>query len=290
MKSTRWMLRSICGMALFALSGCMSYGPYGYGQYPGYYNSPSQGYVMPPGTMMAPGTTYPTPNLGPSTGSPGTWNPNMQPTPATPGSSSMSPTFSNPVPNGARKPADSIVPDPQPIPGSGASSTGGTLQPTPQNTPLGGDNSDSSFGKGTQLTPLPRSDAPAQSVATVGSEDNFQAPVERAQSPNDSPDSTKPYAYEPKSYSWLRGTVDYNPQDKSWQIMYNKNPDPNDPYGGAFCLMESPKLSGLHDGDSVYVEGRLNTQQPGKPRYEIDAGIVRIVQQARTTASQSVGN
>jgi hypothetical protein len=136
-----------------------------------------------------------------------------------------------------------------------------------------------------------RADGP-QSVASRES-DPFEAPVDRggkidsgvvavaaktvdaktrAQSPNR-------FDYDRTAYSYVRGVVDYNSHDKTWHIIYSTNPARNDKYGGAFELIDSPKLHGLQDGDVVFIQGRVHPRivdAHGKPKYEVGDEVARI--------------
>ena len=97
------------------------------------------------------------------------------------------------------------------------------------------------------------------------------------------------FDYDRVSYSYLRGVVDYNPRDKSWHIIYSPNPDRKDKYGGAFQLVDHPKLKALHDGDVVFIQGHISPRQldaGGKPKYEVVDEVARMTYRG----TQSVGN
>jgi hypothetical protein len=209
-------------------------------------------------------------------------------------------SFSSPT---LRKPADVLVPAPTADPGLRTSPPPGAQRPNDDNeSPFGSDGSEKTF-KGTHI-PKPQTDGGPQTVASTGT-DSFETPVERtAAAPPGGPmaaDSSKdmipiepkmadargsempaasPYDYDRTSYSYLRGRVDFDTKTRSWQVIYNPNPDSHDPYGGAFELVEHPKLSTLHSGDFVFVQGRVNPDKMdhrNKPKYEIHgADIARI--------------
>jgi hypothetical protein len=151
--------------------------------------------------------------------------------------------------------------------------------------------------------PIPkRSEGGPQSVASAAA-DSFEAPLERdgkldsgvvavaaktadGKRPSD---SASRYDYDRTSYTYLRGVLDFNSSDNTWHIIYSPKPEARDKYGGAFQLVDNPKLNRLHDGDVVYIQGRVNTQQldsRGKPKYEIGDEVARI----SFRGSQSVGN
>jgi hypothetical protein len=319
MKSTRWLFRSLGGTASLIIVGCWTPAPYGYGTYPGNYGPPPQGFAAPPGTIVQPGVTYPTPQLGPP-GSPGngpTWQqaPALSPTPANSGPLTPLPgappqsfdsgpsTFRGPT-VGARRQSDIPVPDPidpGPRVSPGPAPPRGPA-PTDQNTSPFGSEGEKSFDRGTQMQVPKRGDDGPQSVAAAGLEP-FEPPLERDGKPDSGvvavaaktadgktpSDSRNRYDYDRTSYSYLRGVLDFNSRDNTWNIIYSPKPDPRDKYGGSFQLVDSPKLKTLHDGDVVFMQGRVNLQQldsRGKPKYEIGDEVARITYRG----SQAVGN
>ena len=169
------------------------------------------------------------------------------------------------------------------------------LQPSDSNSsPFGADGQESF--KGSQATP-PKRTMPAaeQEIAAAG--ESFESPLERNHLPEpralpagpDKMASAKPeagppnpYAYDPKSYAYLRGIVDFDPRDNSWHIIYSPNPDRHDKFGGTLQLMNHPDLKTLRSGDFVYLEGHINTKETdshGKPKYEIERngrGLARM--------------
>jgi hypothetical protein len=327
MMPTRRMFRAIGGAASLVLVGCWTPAPYGYTTYPGYYGPPpNQGFVAPPGgTIVSPGVTYPpAPVLGPPSAPPGTsgWAPAPGPTPAPtmtptpmgppPSSGSLAPlpgapqsfnngpsTFSEPQVGTSRRVPDNPVPPPtDPVP---RPSTGPSAGPPPSDmSPFGAEGKDS-FDKGTQMEIPKRADGP-QSVASREPEP-FETPLDHggkvdtgvvavAAKTVDAKTRVEPpnrFDYDRASYSYLRGVVDFNPRNKTWHIVYSPNPDRKDKYGGAFELIDSPKLRGLRDGDVVFIQGRVHPQlvdSHGKPKYEVGDEVARVTY--RNT--QAVGN
>ncbi|MFG0331948.1 MAG: hypothetical protein ACF8TS_01175, partial [Maioricimonas sp. JB049] len=67
-----------------------------------------------------------------------------------------------------------------------------------------------------------------------------------------------PFAYDATNYRWLRGTVSYDEEDRSWSIVYSIDPERDDPYAGAVTLVTTPNLQGLRDGEVVTVQGQLD--------------------------------
>jgi hypothetical protein len=318
MNSTRWMWRSLCAAAPLALAGCMYPGNYTYGTYPGYY-APPAGYGPPPGgAIVTPGPSFPSPQLGPAVTPTPAWQPSpsspLTPSPAPispgplpstpPGNSSFNdptPTFGN---SGARKPADNPVPTPiERDLAPEMAPAGPAPRPNQSNSPFGGDGSAGTFEKGAQLTIPQRLDGPSHAVATVDPQ-TFESPIEGPRRERDGLvavagrsgpgpviDGSDPCDYDRTGYAWLQGFVDFDTHDRSWHIIYSRHPDRHDHYGGAFRLVDCPKLATLHDGDVVRIEGRVDTMHVdsrGKAQYRIEGDqITRI---ARGSATQSMGN
>jgi hypothetical protein len=82
-----------------------------------------------------------------------------------------------------------------------------------------------------------------------------------------------PYDFDRKNYRWLRGVVDYDEEDRTWNIIYSMNPEPKDEFGGSITLVNDNRFQVLKTGDVVYLEGRVDskaTDHTGKPRYRVD--------------------
>lgn len=326
MMRTRWMFRALGGAASLILVGCWTPAPYGYTTYPGYYAPPpNQGFVAPPGgTIVSPGVTYPAPQFGtpgPPPGASGSWSPAPPgPTPAPapvippPSSGSLAPmpgaptqtfnnapsTFGDPQLGSARRVPPDVAPVPAPsdLPPRAPGPSAGP-PPGEKNTPFGSE--DKEPFQGSQIEVPQRANGP-QSVASKEPQP-FEAPLDRGgrtetgvvavaaktvdartrvQEPNR-------FDYDRTAYSYLRGVVDFNPRDKSWHIIYSPNPERNDKFGGAFELIDSPKLRGLQDGDVVYMQGRVHPRvvdTHGKPKYEVRDEVARIT----FKGSQPIGN
>jgi hypothetical protein len=181
---------------------------------------------------------------------------------------------------------------------------GPSPRPDASNSPFGSDGAQGTFEKGAQLTIPQRPDVPVQAVTTVDPQ-TFESPIERERHDGDGLvalaaktgpagpvlKGNDPCDYDRIKYSWLRGIVDFNPRDKSWHIIYSQHPDPHDRYGGAIRLIDCPKLSTLHSGDVVYVEGRIDTHHldsRGKAQYLIEGD--QIARVSPGPAMQSMGN
>jgi hypothetical protein len=271
---------------LLGLSGCYHYGysPYGapYGNYgPGAYP------VAPGGG----GYVSPSPPYAPSNGSPG-----MSPTPIAPPSG---PAW-EPAPGGSQPgnqappynptPGGPVVPDPiengEDKPFGGGAPPGASLSPMIEPVPVGlaaPPNSPS----GVQLQPIETdpSYSPIGSTASnnvVDNSDPFEPPtttnsgdiparqvtMSQAQNPK-----LKPYGYETRNYSWLRGFVDYDPQDNRWVMIYSTAPSPKDRYGGSITLGDHRSIGKITPGAHVFVQGEVDPSsldQHGKPIYKIE--------------------
>lgn len=80
-----------------------------------------------------------------------------------------------------------------------------------------------------------------------------------------------PFGHDPK-YKWLRGVVSKEPQDGSWSIVYDDEPDADDQWAGHLSLAPSPELDRLKDGDVVEIQGQIDQlvqDQLGKPVFLI---------------------
>ena len=88
-----------------------------------------------------------------------------------------------------------------------------------------------------------------------------------------------PYAFDSKGYSWLRGVVGMDPQDKSWYIEYNPDPSHQDTYSGKLTLVGSDSLETLLADDVVLLEGQVDPRQHdryGKPVYRVQV-VKRLI-------------
>lgn len=213
-------------------------------------------------------------------------------TPSTFGEPQLGSTSRHAPPDVAPVPAPSDLP---------ARPSGPSAGPPPgdKTTPFGSD--DKEPFQGSQIEVPKRADGP-QSIASREPEP-FEAPLDRerkidtgvvavaaktvdAKTRVDQPNR---FDYDRTSYSYLRGVVDFNRRSKSWHIIYSPNPERNDKYGGAFELIDDPKLRGLHDGDIVFVQGRVHPRivdSHGKPKYEVGQEVARMTYRG----TQSVGN
>lgn len=286
MRPTLGQFGALGGLTLLALTGCYSYpygAPYGYAPYPVMNTPASQPYLGAP--AYSPGTTLgtPAPILTPATpgstyapipSSPddGTQTPNW---PIEPGGSSA-PTY-RPEGNSAVAP-DKQVPPPQDIPNF--NSTSAPSNNTEAVTPFFEQGANES--EPVELNPIET--GPAVEIGDTS--DPFQAPIpyrpasssrtvtesETVSASSTTRAAPNPYDYDRKQFAWLRGVVDYDADDHSWNIIYSVNPDADDPHGGSITLSDSGLLDVLQNGNVVLLEGKPDPQQTdrsGKAKYQV---------------------
>lgn len=287
--------RLLCAPALLFLLGCYTT-PYQYGYPPGYPMGPG-GTVPPGGTVVPPGSTVPPPSDG-NLGNPGKLQGNngsklgapvpRQPTfeannGKTPGTKKV-PEYKDPndIPPTAKKPAGGAAFD--------LKGDGGTAVPKkedsskPPVSPFGPGASNASPANGGVIPAAanqvsqefgpkrfqpPKEVKPVPGATGTGAKQQVlpgSNPPTKAASPTPSP-----YDYDDKTYSWLRGKVDYDEVSKTWVIIYSL--DPKDKYGGSFTLANDEKLKKLRNDDVFLVEGKIDStakDSRGKPIYRID--------------------
>lgn len=84
--------------------------------------------------------------------------------------------------------------------------------------------------------------------------------------------SPSPFNYDKQNFRWLRGIVEFDEQEKSWNITYNATPDQSDRFGGNIVLIDQGKLNHFQNGDVVLIDGQIDASQQdkmGKPCYRI---------------------
>jgi len=70
----------------------------------------------------------------------------------------------------------------------------------------------------------------------------------------------------------LRGIVEYDEQEKSWNITYNATPDKTDKFGGNIVLLDQGRLNRFTNGDVVLIDGHIDGSQQdkmGKPCFRV---------------------
>jgi hypothetical protein len=79
------------------------------------------------------------------------------------------------------------------------------------------------------------------------------------------------YAHDSVNYGWLEGVVSYDAADRTWNIVYNLDPQAEDEYAGHFTLAQSPLSQTFREGERVRLEGRIDPAAKdrfGKPLYQ----------------------
>jgi hypothetical protein len=227
-----------------------------------------------PGTYVPGGTTNgSTPITTPGTNP--TYDPNSP-------SSPNAPPFDPYKPGGSNK----NVPDPGNDDGTFNRKTGGTTD----NSPLSPTSPTSSARKRASqdlTTPFNQNESrraprpqPNEEEAIVEADD-FQAPVRTASGVDDgevefatSTSTTSKrgvYAHDPE-YQWVQGVISYDKPTRTWSIIYDDNPGPDDPLGGDVTLADESSLGALRTGDTVRVYGELDEKAQdsrGKPLYNV---------------------
>lgn len=155
---------------------------------------------------------------------------------------------------------------------------------TPVNPFPGNDGSDETFGPNNSSTMKPatgqvshadhqRSDSGPQLIR----DESFQQPAKFQPASFDlsvgsSQHSPSPFNYDKQNYRWLRGIIEFDEQEKSWNITYNATPDKSDKFGGNIVLIDQGKLNRFTNGDVVLLDGAIDgskQDQMGKPCYRI---------------------
>ena len=321
MRISHWGLPVACVPVLLAAGGCYSYQPYSpYGPgYGGIYSSPSggsfpqDGYPQGGGGYQQPFQSAPTPF--PTEADPGSdsWQqpsgsgtsgyPSDPPNYNSGGSGGLSnsdpvpfpndpatPSFNNPAPfNSDPEPFRG---DPEPFPNDDPAYNRRPPQPPRGNSTFDSDGMVPFGNDGVQNTPSRQSLQNAQQVQQASHQTEvFEPPVqadkvvvtrhlEATTARAETPEPT-PFSYDRKGYRWLRGVVDYDAQDDTWNIIYSIDPDASDRFGGSITLVNDPLLAGLEENDRVLIQGRVDENSRdrfGKPQYRVDH-LGRIVPQ-----------
>ena len=276
MQSKRWKVRLACGLPLLLLAGCFPhnpYGPYGPGAYPGVYSTPPAGLAVPNGVIVQPPSTQTLPgNSAPL------WQQSQDPVPP-----NLNPPILNPSTNGAGD-SNGTLPVPDPIaPGSFGDGTD-NLDFNDSDTPAPFNSKQGSLRNTGH-------DVPQEQMASRSTAEDAGAfvdpvPVDPAALKQTSAESDEaaarrpnPFDHDREDFRWLRGVVDYDEADKTWNIIYDMNPDRTDRFGGSITLGDDERLSELHDDDVVLVEGRVDANardRSGKPLYHVER-LARLV-------------
>ncbi len=295
-------LRSLLASGLLvSVAGCFPYGyqnsPGPYGQYPPpqYLGTPA--YTVPPGQPYAPGGSIPPTSGGPTLLPPNT---NPQPTYDNNGNKinwdNNAPPFNPAAPNGTSGGTSGgnsggtsgnrgTVPDPGTLEdpaSSGPAASNTKLTPTSgaqrvDSNPFERE-SNSNNGEPAEPARLDTEPDPFEPPQRVSSTEGMPAVIQRVNHET-SGGELKPDGrdLDHANPQWLRGKVDYDEQERTWQIIYAANPDPRDQNGGSLTLGNHPALARCRTGDIVFVKGAVDNSQTdlrGKPIYALDAVTV----------------
>ena len=309
MYSRQWAFCIVCGLTVMTAIGCYSHYPssvYGPSGYPGSYavppgtGYPQGSYILPQNAPLQGSGASLTPNgsfqsQSPSAnGSPSRWQPS--------GSGGDAPAYDsakNPAPAGGNNP----VPDyNDPNGGNGAADEPfgrtdnfGDTEPFDSDPPAG-----KSSGNTQEPMDAFGSDDDNESPFNDGAASNFNeavpfdeyepfatpktplTPVAAIRNVSDSSEvvavASSPYKYDREKFQWLRGVVDYDSEARSWNIIYNVEPDQQDQFGGSIVLAGADEFETLQNDDVILVEGGVDAKQLdalGKPTFRVDR-LVRL--------------
>ncbi|QDT64330.1 hypothetical protein [Calycomorphotria hydatis] len=268
------------------LVGCVYRTPY-YGT-PGGYVAPNS---YPPGTIVQPGTTYPSPGTtypsGPTLAPPqggSTTNPppldsgdfgsdpngnnNFVPNYRDPNEGDFNNTFDNSTnSNDFGNPPDDGFGNP---PAGNNSNDFGNPPDDDLNSPFFDSRRPAPLGTESLASAEPKRLPQNNNVKPISSSNIQQAGFEQPAQP---PKDGELFGYDNKQYRWLKGVIDYDPQLKNWNIIYNVNPDNKDEYGGSLTLVDGGRLKGYRSNDIVAVQGQVDRNNGldvlGKPVYRV---------------------
>ncbi len=292
MNPRQWTFCVLCGTTLLAVIGCYSHYPhsiYGPGGYPGTYSNPPLGSGAPGGTVVPQGSSFQGPGAALS---PGAQTFNSQP-------------LAGGGPSQGRQPGRSGGDAPIYDSNRDGLQADGVNKPVP-NYPNSNDVRDFEDTKkfdgfdGTDAFGTDDGRGAGDSKAPFGSGSSNQSPFDGA-ALNDADDAEpfispiipvkpvstakilvkdatrrnrpNPYKYDRKHYRWLRGVVDYDDEDGTWNIIYNLQPDENDEFGGSMTLLGLGQKPELESHDVVLVEGRVDSDHRdalGKPQFRVN--------------------
>jgi len=100
---------------------------------------------------------------------------------------------------------------------------------------------------------------------------SFELPVDYSNQTSNAK-SPSPFSFDKQQYRWLRGIIEFDEQEKHWNITYNPTPDKTDKFGGNIVLIDQGKLTPFKNGDVVLIDGKIDGSRQdkmGKPLYHI---------------------
>ncbi|MBT6153542.1 MAG: hypothetical protein HOL01_12555 [Planctomycetaceae bacterium] len=305
MYSRQWAFCIVCGLTVMTAIGCYSHYPssvYGPGGYPG-------SYAVPPGAGYPQGGSYTLPQNAPLQGSGASVTPNGSfQSPSANGSTSRwqssgsggdAPAYDsakNPAPTGGNTNPVPNYNDPNAGNGAPADSFGAPDEFRDTETfdadpPVnnGGQEPKGSFDLDDNPSPF-KDGAASISNESVPFDENAPfvtpktplTPVASIRNVSDSSETvaaaSSPYKHDRENFQWLRGVVDYDSEARSWNIIYNVEPDQQDQFGGSIVLAGADEFETLQNDDVILVEGGVDAKQLdalGKPMFRVDR-LVRL--------------
>lgn len=102
---------------------------------------------------------------------------------------------------------------------------------------------------------------------------SFELPMKNSDLQTSAAKSPSPFNHDKQQYRWLRGVIEYDDLEKSWNITYNATPDKSDKFGGNIVLVDQGQLSRFKNGDVVLIDGRIDGSRQdkmGKPFYLVE--------------------
>jgi hypothetical protein len=273
--------RLVCALCGLALAGC--YSPYRYSPYSPYYGGGVPMYspqAVPMQPQFNPTPVYPEGTFPPA-GTPGGM---LSPTPDPnsggtfpPSNGGFNPTLPPNYNSGSGLVPDNGYGDPGTLPRSGGTNTfENNSSPFQQDgasfqTGSTGDSiSRVQFRPGGEPRELQLTQHQAAPIETAGT----ASPASAASTETEpAPRKPNPYGYDALGYSWLRGVVDFDEQQKAWILVYNLAPGPRDLYKGQITLIDNGQLKKLQNNQVVLVEGQIDQAvcdaATGKPQYRV---------------------
>lgn len=101
---------------------------------------------------------------------------------------------------------------------------------------------------------------------------SFDLPLQKSPLQTSAAKSPSPFSYDKQQYRWLRGIVEFDEEEKHWNITYNATPDQSDKFGGNIVLLDQGQLNRFTNGDVVLIDGHIDGSQQdkmGKPFYRV---------------------
>ncbi|MBW3538981.1 MAG: hypothetical protein KY476_01800 [Planctomycetes bacterium] len=277
--SVRLSAGLVCASAPILAVGCYSYHPYTPGYHGGYPTYTSPPVITSPGGAYLPGTVTPSPGI--DSGSQ-FQAPTRGGTPTYPDA----PLYDDGSGTGNGGNGGNYVPNYRDLDDRSGSGSGTSFGPEGQ-TPFGLKEDDETGGA--VLTAS--AEGEATTVVQADANDVADPPLAKG-GPGGVEDAAAlpdPYAHDPE-YRWLRGVVDYDRTNETWNIIYDLEPAASDRWGGTLTLVDDPLLARLRDGDVVLIEGRVDASTRDrtgrKPRYRIEHLVAPLVADPSRTVAR----